>query len=89
VNLRRLRSLAVDPEDQALTEAVIAWLARQRPKARFAQPTPINPQPLFFQDDFPIAGPDPAFAEHGWLRPAFTGTRKSMPPTRVHEAERA
>jgi hypothetical protein len=85
VNLRRLRSLAVDPEDRALTEAVIAWLGRQRPKARFAQPTPINPppaaRPLFFQDGFPVAHPDPAFVEHGWLRPAFTGTRKSMPPT--------
>ena len=62
VNLRRLRSLAVDPEDQALTEAVIAWLGRQRPKARFAQPTPINPppapQPLFFQEpDFPRRPP--------------------------------
>lgn len=85
VNLRRLRSLAVDPEDRSLTEAVIAWLGRQRPKARFAQPAPSEPQPeaqpLFFHEGFPLTHPDPTFAAHGWLRPAFAGTRKSMPPT--------
>jgi hypothetical protein len=84
VNLRRLRSLAVDPEDRALTEAVIAWLGRQKPKARFAQPVSAQPppalRPLFLQGDFPISHPDPAFAAHGWLRPVFAGTRKSMPP---------
>src|ERR1700678_4424603 len=37
VSLRRLRSLAVDPEDTALNDAVIAWLGRQHPKARFAR----------------------------------------------------
>lgn len=85
VNLRRLRSLAVDPEDQALCEAVIAWLGHQRPKARFASPTRpeprSDPEPLFFQDNFPVAHPDETFAVHGWLRPAFDGTRKSMPPS--------
>ena len=65
----------MDPEDRALTEAVVAWLARQKPKARFAQPTPPEPsleaQPIFFQEDFPMAYPDPAFAEHGWNSPEF------------------
>lgn len=85
VNLRRLRSLAVDPEDRELTEAVIAWLGRQRPKARFAHPAPPEPPAearlLFLQEDFPVAHPDPTFAEYGWLRQTFAGTRKSMPPT--------
>lgn len=85
VNLRRLRSLSVDPEDQALTEAVIGWLGRQKPKARFAQTGLRQPQPavqpLFFDEGFPVGQPDAAFAEHGWIRPAFTGTRKSVPPT--------
>jgi hypothetical protein len=84
VNLRRLRTPAVDPEDQALSEAVIAWLGHHRPKARFAQSTRPQPlaeaRPLFFQESFPVAHPDETFAEHGWLRPAFAGTRKSMPP---------
>jgi hypothetical protein len=59
VNLRRLRSLAVDPEDKKLTEAIIAWLGRQKPKARFGQPAPPEPpgraEPLFLQGDFPLA----------------------------------
>jgi hypothetical protein len=84
VNLRRLRSLAVDPEDRALCEAVIAWLGHQRPKARFAAPTRperrTDPEPLFFQENFPVAHADETFATHGWLRPAFDGSRKSMPP---------
>lgn len=85
VSLRRLRSLAVDPEDRALSEAVIAWLGRQRPKARFAsspppQP-PAEPRVLFLQEGFPVPRPDPAFAQHGWLRPAFAGTGKSMSPS--------
>jgi hypothetical protein len=84
VNLRRLRSLAVDEEDQSLCEAVIAWLGRQRPKARFARAerpeSSAEAQPLFFQEHFPIMHPDPTFAEHGWLRPTFTGSRRSMPP---------
>ncbi len=84
VNLRRLRSLAVDAEDRSLCEAVIAWLGRQRPKARFAQAKRLESSaathPLFFQEHFPIAHPDPTFAAHGWSRPAFTGSRRSMPP---------
>jgi len=85
MNLRRLRSLAVDPEDRSLAEAVIAWLGRQRPKARFAANPRTAPsaraEPLFFQEHFPVLHPDETFAEHGWLRPAFSGTRRSMPPT--------
>ncbi len=84
ISLRRLRSLAVDPEDKALVDAVVAWLGQQRPKARFAQPTPEPSEvmlPLFYQERFPTAHPDPVFARYGWLRSAFTGTRKSMPPT--------
>lgn len=85
VNLRRLRTLAVDPEDKALSEAVIAWLGHYRPKSRFTQTA--RPQPraeaelLFFQERFPVRHPDETFAQHGWLRPAFAGTRKSTPPT--------
>jgi hypothetical protein len=84
VSLRRLRSLAVDPEDKALSDAVIAWLARQRPKARFAsasRPPPSRAlEALFLDDGFPVAHIDEAFAEHGWLRPALTGSSKSTPP---------
>jgi hypothetical protein len=84
VSLRRLRSLAVDAEDKALSDAVIAWLGRQRPKARFATagrtPSGLAIEPLFFDDRFPVAHHDETFAEQGWLRPAFSSTRKSGPP---------
>jgi hypothetical protein len=84
VSLRRLRSLAVDPEDKALGDAVIAWLGRQRPKARFASVArPASGEVLehlFFDDRFPVAHVDDAFAEHGWLRPAVSGRSKSGPP---------
>jgi hypothetical protein len=84
VSLRRLRSLAVDPEDKALSEAVIAWLGHQRPKARFASagraPSRQALEPLFFHDRFPIAHRDEIFAEQGWLRPAFAVARKSRSP---------
>lgn len=84
VSLRRLRSLAVDPEDEALSDAVIAWLGRQRPKARFAS-SPRPPasralEPLFHDDRFPVAHVDETFAEHGWLRPTLPARWHSRPP---------
>jgi hypothetical protein len=84
VSLRRLRSLAVDSEDKALNEAVIAWLGRELPKGRFgstARPrSSPTLEPLFFHERFPIVHRDDTFAEYGWLRPAFAGTRKARPP---------
>jgi DNA-binding transcriptional ArsR family regulator len=84
VSLRRLRSLAVDPEDRALSDAVIAWLGRQRPKARFASAARRSSdqavERLFLDDSFPLARVDEAFAEHGWLRPTLSGPWKSGPP---------
>ena len=84
VSLRRLRSLAVDPEDRALIDAVIAWLGQQRPKARFSsaeQPRSSHVrESLFFDESFPIAQHDAAFADHGWLRPAVVIQQKSGHP---------
>jgi DNA-binding transcriptional ArsR family regulator len=84
VSLRRLRSLAVDPEDRALSDAVIAWLGNQHPKARFAnagQPrSDQSTQPLFLDGHFPIARQDETFAAQGWLRPAFRRALKSGSP---------
>jgi hypothetical protein len=77
-------SLAVDPEDNALSDAVLVWLGRQRPKARFANvgrpPSGRAMHRLFFDDRFPIAHRDEAFAEQSWLRPVFAGTGKSGTP---------
>jgi hypothetical protein len=84
IGVRRLRSLAVDPEDKALSDAVIAWLGRQRPKARFASiprpPASQAAEPLFLDDRFPIAHVDEAFAEHGWLRPTLPARWHSGSP---------
>ena len=59
VNLRRLRSLAVDPEDQALTEAVIAWLdgSDRRPGSR--NPDPLTRRRLCGRSSFKTTFPSP------------------------------
>jgi DNA-binding transcriptional ArsR family regulator len=85
VSVRRLRTLATDPESRSLVEAVLAWLATHRPKARFsatADPAPFADLALVHpaEGGFPIRDADEAFALHGWRRVATSPSGKSTAP---------
>ncbi|WP_027005319.1 hypothetical protein [Conexibacter woesei] len=86
LSVRRLRTIARTSPDPTLAEAVLTWLAQHRPKARFSGPDDHDREPtgesrrLFFDDGFPLRHPDPAFLEHGWLRPAATPSGKAATP---------
>jgi hypothetical protein len=84
ISMRRLRTLSRRPEDRALTNAVLAWLARHRPNARFSNPDEQEPSgeltPFHGAAGFPVRHPDEAFAQHGWLRAETTASGKSRPP---------
>lgn len=84
LSVRRLRTVARDSPEPTLTEAMLAWIAQHRPKARFSgqhhRELPGATTRLFFDEDFPIRKPDAAFLEHGWLRPEAMPTGKAQEP---------
>jgi hypothetical protein len=83
LSVRRLRAMCIDEADHALVAATIAWLARQRPRARLrvaaANAAPEVLEPLF-RDGGPIGEADPDFAAAGLLRPPLTPSGKSLTP---------
>jgi hypothetical protein len=84
MSVRRLRTLAAGAPEPSQTAAVLAWLARYRPKARFSgsgEPAaPVGRRRLFFDDGFPIRSMDKPFQKHGWERPAVAPSGKSSSP---------
>jgi hypothetical protein len=85
MSVRRLRTLGGAAPEPSQTAAVVAWLARHRPKVRFSgRPgealTPQEARRLFFDDGFPIRSVDEAFAEQGWERSAVGPSGKSSAP---------
>lgn len=83
LSVRRLRAMCIDETDRALTAATLAWLARQRPRARLGsgarRAAPSTLQPLF-HSEIQIGEPDKDFASAGWLRPPLSPSHKSQPP---------
>lgn len=84
LSVRRLRAMCVDETDHALVTAALAWLTRQRPRARLGNstnmPAPTNPQPLF-GSDIHMDEPDEDFSAAGWLRPPLIPSHKSQHPS--------
>jgi hypothetical protein len=69
LSTQRLRNLAQDGEDRALAGAAIDWVARWRRK-RSPDPEATDgsgAEPLLLTSRAPVARPDPAFLEHGFL----------------------
>jgi hypothetical protein len=83
LSVRRLRAMCIDEADRALVAATIAWLARQRPRARLrvaaTHPAPEVLEPLF-HDGGPVGEADPDFAAAGLLRPPLAPSGKSLTP---------
>jgi hypothetical protein len=83
LSVRRLRAMCIDETDRALVAAALAWLARQRPRARLSsrEPTPAAAtlQPLF-RSGGPVSKADEDFAAAGWTRPPLLPSHKSSPP---------
>ena len=83
LSIRRLRAMCVDETDRALVAAALAWLARQRPRARLGNREPTSEvttlQPLF-RSGGPVSKADEDFAAAGWARPPLLPSHKSRPP---------
>ena len=83
LSVRRLRAMCIDETDRALTAGALAWLARQRPRARLARRTPTGSpatlQPLF-RAEVPAREADEDFAAAGFLRPPLSPSHKSRSP---------
>lgn len=84
VSLHRLRNLAVDEDDRALSRAATQWLSEWRRKS--AQPTQseLHPRqeavPLFLGEKIPVERPDPAFLANGFLKSWNEPARRSGHP---------
>lgn len=84
ISLQRLRNLAVDESDKALSGAASDWLAQWRRKS------PPRPQaeagswsqaiPLFLEEKIQVERPDPAFLAHGFLKSWIEPARRSGRP---------
>jgi hypothetical protein len=84
LSVRRLQAMCVDEADRALTHAALAWLARQRPRARLRGHSGRaaaleTSQPLFHLGG-PIIEADEDFADAGFLRSRVVASGKSRPP---------
>jgi hypothetical protein len=83
LSVRRLRAMCIDETDRALVAAALAWLARQRPRARLSSreltPAATTLQPLF-RSGGPVSKADEDFAAAGWARPPLLPSHKSRPP---------
>jgi len=83
LSVRRLRAMCIDETDRALTTATLAWLTRQRPRARLGGGAPTAAtatlKPLF-RADVQVGKTDEDFAAAGWSRPPLSPSHKSRPP---------
>ena len=83
LSVRRLRAMCVDEIDRSLTAAALAWLARQRPRARLAgrasTAATATLKPLF-PTNVQVGKTDEDFAAAGWSRPPLSPSHKSRPP---------
>jgi hypothetical protein len=83
LSVRRLRAMCVDETDRALVAGTLAWLARQRPRARLGNrrqtPFRVKPQSLF-RDGASVRQADEDFAAAGLLRPSPLPSQKSRRP---------
>jgi hypothetical protein len=83
LSVRRLRAMCIDETGRALTAAALAWLARQRPRARLEGGAPTAAtatlKPLF-RADVQVGKTDKDFAAAGWTRPPLSPSHKSRPP---------
>lgn len=81
VSIQRFRNHYASERDEQLGEAAVGWLARQVPA--HLRPRTANrvgePERLFYRGGVP-ARPDPAFLEHGLLKPTTEPSRKSQQP---------
>lgn len=84
ISTQRLANLCADETDQALVDAMLAWLGAQGRGARRARlgPPPAHAplQPLFPAVGETVATPDASFAAFGFARPALVPSNKSVPP---------
>lgn len=89
ISLQRLRNLRRDEEDRMLAGGVLAWVADQKPRSRFAtssratrreRTTQRSAQPLFRNIKTAVSDPDSVFLEHGFLRQHVITSQKSVPP---------
>lgn len=83
LSVRRLRAMCIDETDRELTAAALAWLARQRPRARLNSREPAAAATTLqslFRLGGPVRGTDEDFAAAGWLRPPLSPSHKSRPP---------
>jgi hypothetical protein len=83
LSVRRLRVMCIDEIDSSLIQAALAWLAKQRPRARrsgrVGSTVPLALKPLF-GSEIHIEQPDEAFASAGWLRSVLRPSHKSKSP---------
>lgn len=86
ISVQRLRNLAHDDADRALTDAVLAWLSRLRPRTRLvAKPVQDrraadDARPLFRAAGAPTQEPDAAFLAHGLVKPRVEPSGNSQQP---------
>jgi hypothetical protein len=84
VSLHRLRNLAVDEEDQALSRAVIQWLGQWRRKNAQQLPAELDSRldavPLLLDERIPVERADPAFLANGFLKSWNEPARRSVQP---------
>ncbi|MGN6256648.1 MAG: hypothetical protein ACTHN3_02715 [Solirubrobacterales bacterium] len=84
ISLHRLRNLALDEDDRALSRAAIQWLSQWRRKpAGPPQPesdSQLGSVPLFLQERAPVEQPDPAFLVNGFLKSWNEPARRSGHP---------
>lgn len=83
LSVRRLRAVCIDEADTALTDAMLGWLANQRPRSRLRgradRAAPTSEQALF-RPAGPIHDADPSFARAGFMRPVLSPSHKSQAP---------
>lgn len=84
LSVRRLRAMCVDDTDTALTEGALAWLGRQRPRARLRRgreaARPRDALEALFRLTGAVPTADEDFASAGFLRPSPLASGKSRPP---------
>lgn len=84
VSLQRLRNLAVDESDQALSRAATDWLTQWRrktpPRLQVKADSQLRAVPLFLRERIPVERPDPAFLAHGFLKGWIEPPRRSGRP---------
>jgi hypothetical protein len=84
VSAQRLRNLCRDDTDRRLADAALAWAAQAKKMGRGANVESVSvkesARPLFRELRVDPERAEPAFADHGWLKPPTVRSGKSMPP---------